>query len=189
MSKTKASAKAKKITAKKRIKKASTVHSKKTVKKKKVLPIPKGYQSVTPYLIIDGAAKAIEFYKKVFGAKIGSKMERPDAPKKVAHAELKIGDSMIMLADECPQFNAHSPKAYGGSATSFHLYVNNVDKIVKRAIAAGAKLIKPIENMFYGDRCGRIEDPYGYQWHVSTHIEEVPTRELKKRAAQLFGKK
>ncbi len=136
---------------------------------------------------MDGAAKAIEFYKKAFGAKVSLKMEQPDG-KKIAHAELKIGDSMIMLADECPSAKTRSPKAYGGSAVGFHLYVKDVDQVVKRAIAAGAKLIKPIENMFYGDRCGHLQDQYGHQWYVSTHIEDVPTRELKKRAAKLFGK-
>ncbi len=156
--------------------------------KKKVSAIPKGYHSVSPFLIIDGAAKAIEFYTKAFGAKLRSKMELPDG-KKIGHAELKIGDSIIMLADECPEMNARSPKFYGGSAVGFQFYVKDVDKVVARAVAAGAKLIKPVENMFYGDRCGRVEDPYGYQWYISTHIEDVSTRELKKRAAQLFEKK
>lgn len=173
----------KKVIEKKPIKKLAATRS-----KKKVSAIPKGYHSVTPYLIIDGAAKAIEFYKKAFGAKVGLKMEQPDG-KKVGHAELKIGDSMIMLADECPETSARSPKTYGGSAVGFHLYVKDVDKVVARTVAAGAKLVKPIENMFYGDRCGRVVDPYGHQWHISTHIEDVSTRELKKRATQLFGKK
>src|ERR1700722_9844018 len=146
--KTKATAKAKeavsskKIIKKKPIKKVAAIRS-----KKKVLAIPKGYHNVTPYLIVDGAANAIEFYKKAFGAKVSLKMEQPDG-KKIGHAELKIGDSMIMLADECPQASTQSPKAYGGVAVGFHLYVKDVDKVVARAVAAGAKLIKPIENMF-----------------------------------------
>lgn len=177
--KSKKAAPSKKITPKKLTKKAVTPRT-----KKKVAAIPKGYHSMTPYLIVDGAAKAIEFYKKAFGAKIGLQMEQPGG-KKIGHAELKIGDSMIMLADECPKATTRSPS----SAVSFHLYVKDVDQVVARAVAAGAKLIKPIENMFYGDRCGRIEDRYGHQWHISTHIEDVSIREQKKRAAQLFGKK
>ena len=186
---TKATAKAKKAVSSKKIIKKKPIKKVATARpKKKVSAIPKGYHSVTPYLIVDGAAKAIEFYKKAFGAKIGLKMEQPDG-KKIGHAELKIGDSMIMLADECPDAKTRSPKAYGGAAVGFHLYVKDVDKVVARAVAAGAKLIKPIENMFYGDRCGRVEDQYGHQWHISTHVEDVSTREQKKRAAQLFGKK
>ena len=189
MPKAKATAKTKKFApSKKTIKKKLTKKAAPLRTKKKVSAIPKGYHSVTPYLIVDGAAKAIEFYKKVFGAKVGLKMEQPGG-KKIGHAELKIDDSMIMLADECPTAKTRSPKTYGGSAVGFHLYVKDVDKVVKRAIAAGAKLIKPIENMFYGDRCGHIADPYGHQWYISTHIEDVSTPELKKRAAQLFGKK
>jgi PhnB protein len=188
MPKTKLKAKAKKtVVARKASKKKSVRKTAQTRVKKKVLAIPKGYHNVTPYLIIDGAAAAIAFYQKVFGAKAVFKMERND--KKVAHAELKIGDSKIMLADECPEWQAHSPKAFGGSPMNIHLYVKNADKIVDRAVAAGAKLLKPVENMFYGDRCGRIEDPFGYQWHVSTHVENVSTRELKKRAAQMYPQK
>lgn len=189
MPKTKISAKAKKTAAlKKIVKKKSTPKIAATRSKHKVLAIPKGYPTVTPYLIVDGAAQAIEFYKKAFRAKIGFKMEKPDG-KKIAHAELKIGDSMIMLADEYPELGACSAKTYGGSAVGFHFYVKNVDKAIAHAVAAGAKLVRPIENMFYGDRCGCVMDPYGYQWHLSTHIEDVSTRELKKRAALLFGKK
>lgn len=154
--------------------------------KKKVLAIPKGYHSVTPYLIVTGAANAIAFYQKAFGAKLGLKIENGG---KVNHAELKIGDAKIMLADECPEYNARSPKAFGGCPISIHLYVKNVDKIVGRAVAAGAKILRPVDNVFYGDRCGCVEDPFGYQWHVSTHVEDVSTRELKKRAAQMFEKK
>lgn len=174
-------ASSKKVIKRKPIKKAAT-----SQKKPKVLAIPKGYHSVTPYLIVDGAAKAIKFYQQVFGAKVGLKMEGPDG--KIGHAELKIGDSKIMLADECPELNARSPKVYGGAPVSMHLYVKNADKVVERAVAAGAKLIKPVENMFYGDRCGCIEDEYGHRWNVSTHVEDVSTRELKKRVAQMHSK-
>lgn len=164
---------------------AKKISKKKAVKK--VLAIPKGYHSVTPYLIVDNGTKAIAFYQKAFGAKLVKKIEHNG--KKIGHAELKIGDTKIMLADECPEFNARSPKAFGGSPMSLHLYVKNVDKVVGRAVASGAKLLRPVDNMFYGDRCGCIQDPYGYQWHVSTHVEDVSTRELKKRAAEMFSKK
>lgn len=182
MIKAKPAAKSKKIVLAKKPSKQKAVS--KAPIKKKVMAIPKGYNSVTPYLIMDGAAKAIEFYKKAFGAKEALRMEKPD--KRIAHAELKIGDTLIMLADACHEMNANSPKTLGGSPISMHLYVKNVDKVIDNAVAAGAKISRPIENMFWGDRCGLIEDPQGYKWNVSTHIENVSSRELKKRAAQLF---
>jgi PhnB protein len=189
MPKAKSAAKAKKnslsrkIVKKKMVKPATAART----KKKKVLAIPKGYNTVTPYLIVENAAKAIEFYRKAFKAKVTAKMDRPDG--KIAHSELKIGDSKIMLADECPEFGARSPKAFGGAAITLHLYVKNVDKTIALATAAGAKLLRPVEDMFYGDRCAFLEDQYGHKWHVATHIEDVSTRELKKRAAQVFKKK
>ena len=155
--------------------------------KKKVLAIPKNYHSIIPYLIADPAAKAIDFYKKAFDAK--EVMRMAHSGDKIAHAELKIGDSKIMLGDECPEMNARSPKVYGGCSMSIHLYVKNVDTTVNKAVSAGAKLIKPIENKFYGDRSAMLEDPYGYHWCVSTHIEDVTPVQIKKRAAELFGKK
>ena len=158
-----------------------------TKRKKKVAPIPKGYHSIIPYLIINNAAKAIDFYKKAFGAKEVCRMERPDG--KIGHAELKIGDSKIMLADECPEMGAHSPHAGGNSSISIHFYTKNVDDVVKKAVSAGAKLKRAVQDMFYGDRCGSLEDPYGHNWHVSTHIEDVSKAMMKKRAAQIFGKK
>jgi PhnB protein len=178
-----------------RAKKASskkTHTAKKSVKKlkvkrksKKVLAIPKGYHSITPYLIIDEAAKAIKFYKKVFGAKEVMRMDQPDG--KVGHAELKIGDSIIMLADECPAKNAKSPTAFGGSAIAIHLYIKDVDTVVKRAVKLGAKLTRPVVDMFYGDRAGEIVDPFGHKWYVSTHVEDVTPAKLRKRVAELFG--
>ncbi len=156
-------------------------------KSKKVSVIQKGYHSITPYLIVDPCVKAIEFYKKVFGAKEVMRMEQ--AKGKIGHAELKIGDSRIMLADPCPEMGAHGPKAVGGSPVGIHLYIKDVDSVVKRAIAKGAKLTRAVENMFYGDRSGGIEDPYGHQWYISTHIEDVTLAQVKKRAAELFGKK
>jgi PhnB protein len=153
-------------------------------RKKKVLAIPKGYHSITPYLIINNAANAIDFYKKAFGAKEVMRMEHPDG--KIVHAELKIGDAKIMLSDESTEKNARSPQALGGSPVGIHFYTKNVDGIVDKAVSAGATLAKPIENMFYGDRCGTLQDPYGHKWHVSTHIEDVSTAKMKKRVAAFF---
>jgi PhnB protein len=187
MPKTKSSVKAKKkFAASKKVSKKTLTRKTRVTRpqKKKVQAIPKGYHAITPYLIVDNAVKAIEFYKKAFGAKLGLKMDRPDG--KIVHAELKIGDSKIMLADACPELGARSPKEGSGAAVSLHFYVKNVDKIVERAIAGGAKLLRPLENAFYGDRCALLQDQYGHQWHVATHIEDVSTRELKKRAAQAF---
>ncbi len=149
--------------------------------KGKVNPVPDGYRSVTPYLIIDGAAEALSFYKRVFGAT--ERMRMPGPGGKVGHAEISIGDSVIMLADEHPEMGVRGPRAFGGSAVSVMLYVGDVDATVKTAVASGAKLIRPVEDKFYGDRSGTIEDPFGHQWHVSTHIEDVAPDEMKRRAA------
>jgi len=152
----------------------------------KVNPIPKGYHSVTPYLSISGATEALEFYKNVFGAQELMRMPGPDG--KIGHAEIKIGDSPIMLADEFPAMNFRSPKTLGGSPVGIMLYVEDVDKTVEKAVSAGAKLTRPVENQFYGDRSGCIEDPFGHTWFISTHIEDVPMEELKKRAAAMAEK-
>jgi PhnB protein len=152
----------------------------------KVKSIPDGYHNVTPYLVVDGAAKAIDFYKKVFGA--AEKMRMPSPGGKVGHAELTLGDSMIMLADEHPDMGARAPHAFGGSAVNLMVYVPDVDATVKTAIAAGAKVVRPVENQFYGDRMGTIEDPFGHRWHVATHVEDVPPDEMAKRAAAAMGK-
>lgn len=147
----------------------------------KVKPIPNGHNGVSPYLIVDGAARAIEFYKKAFGA---TEMFRHVAPGgKVGHAEVRIGDTVIMLADVHPEVDAHGPAHYGGSPVSLHLYVEDVDKIAQQAIAAGAKVKRPVADQFYGDRLGTLEDPFGHTWHVSTHIEDVSPEELDRRAA------
>lgn len=174
-------------------KKVKVVKKKKVVKKpvkkvkKKVSVIPKGYHSVTPYLIVNGASAAIEFYKKIFGAKVVMKMQHPGG--KIGHSELKIGDAKFMLADEYPEMDARSPEAYGGTPVSIHLYIKNVDGVVAKAVSAGAKLVRPVADMFYGDRCGTLMDPWGHKWHVSTHIEDVSPSALKKRAAAAFNKK
>jgi PhnB protein len=145
-----------------------------------VRPVPEGYHSVTPYLAIDGAAGAIEFYKKAFGADEVMRMPAPGG--KVGHAEIEIGGSRIMLADEFPDMGFRSPKAIGGSPVSLHLYVEDVDVVAKRAVAAGAKQLRPVKDQFYGDRTGTFEDPYGHVWHIATHKEDLSSDELKRRA-------
>jgi PhnB protein len=152
----------------------------------KVKPIPDGYHNMTPYLIVNGAARAIEFYTKVFGAT--EKMRMPSPGGKIGHAELTLGDSMIMLADEHPEMGARAPSAYGGSAVSLMVYVPDVDATVATATAAGAKILRPVENQFYGDRMGTIADPFGHRWHVATHVEDVPPDEMAKRAAAAMSK-
>jgi PhnB protein len=149
----------------------------------KVKPVPEGYHNVTPYLIVNGAARALEFYKRVFGATERMRMAGPDG--KVGHAEIGIGDSVVMLADEHPEMGARAPGAFGGAAVSIMLYVDDVDATVKTAVAQGAKVLRPIEDKFYGDRAGTIEDPFGHHWHVGTHKEDVPPDELQRRAAAM----
>ena len=149
----------------------------------KVKPIPDGYHAVTAYLIVDGAAKALDFYQRVFGAK--ERMRMPGPGGKIGHAEIAIGDSVVMLADEHPEMGARSPRAIGGSPVSIMVYVPDVDATVKAAVGAGAKLVHPVEDKFYGDRSGAIEDPFGHQWHISTHKEDVPPEEIARRAAAM----
>ena len=145
-----------------------------------VKAIPEGYEGATPYLIIKGATGALDFYKKAFGATELMRMPAPGGT--VGHAEIKIGKAIIMLADEFPQMNCKSPQAYGGSPVSIMLYVQDVDTFVNRAVTAGAKLLRPVKNQFYGDRSGSLEDPFGHQWHIATHLEDVPPDEMAKRA-------
>lgn len=147
----------------------------------KVKPIPDGYHSVTPYLIVGDGARAIDFYKQAFGATELFRMAGPDG--KIGHAEIKIGDSHVMLADEHPQMNARSPQSFGGSPVSLMLYVEDVDATVGRAVEAGAQLTRPVADQFYGDRTGGVTDPFGHAWYVATHVEDVPPEELQKRAA------
>ena len=148
-----------------------------------VKPIPDGYGTVTPYLIVQGAGAAIEFYKIVFGATERLRLPTPEG--RVAHAELEIGNSLLMLADECPERGAKSPQTVGGSPVSFHLYVPDADAVYAKALAAGAKPIRPVENQFYGDRTGLFADPFGHTWNVATHVEDVSPEELQKRMAAL----
>jgi PhnB protein len=145
-----------------------------------VKAIPDGYHSVTPYLICRGAAKAIDFYKQAFGA---MELFRLDGPgDAVGHAEIKIGDSPIMLADEFPDMGARSPESYGGSPVSIMLYVDDVDRIVERAVAGGANLVRPVQDQFYGDRNGTLTDPFGHTWTIATHKEDVSPEEMKRRS-------
>lgn len=143
-------------------------------------PIPAGYHSVTPYLIIDGAADALEFYKRAFGAREQFRMPAPGG--KIGHAEIKIGDSAVMLADEYPEMGARSPRALGGAGVSLMIYVERVDDVFKQALKAGAKELQPLENKFYGDRSGTLQDPFGHVWTISTHVEDVSTEEVRRRA-------
>jgi PhnB protein len=144
-------------------------------------PIPEGYHSVTPYLILDRAADAIRFYQQALGATEIMRMGRADG--RIGHAEIKIGDSPVMLADEIPEQDVLSPKKIGGSPVMLHVYVEDVDAAVKRAVAAGAKLIRPVADQFYGDRTGGIEDPFGYRWYIATHKEDLSIDEIRERAA------
>jgi PhnB protein len=152
-----------------------------------VKPIPEGYHSITPYLIIKGASEAIEFYKKAFGAEETVRMASPDG--KIGHAEIKIGDSNIMLADEFPEMGYSSAQTLGGSPVSLLIYLEDVDTAFQRAIDAGATVVRPLANQFYGDRMGSVSDGFGYQWMLSTHIEEVAPEEMKKRMEALHGDK
>jgi PhnB protein len=147
----------------------------------KVKPIPEGYHTATPYLIVKDAARAIEFYKKAFGAT--ELMRMPGPGGKIGHAEIKIGDSPIMLADEVPGMGFRSPESLGGSPISILLYVENVDVVFSEALAAGAKVQRPVADQFYGDRTGGVTDPFGHVWYIATHKEDVSPEEMKKRAA------
>ena len=144
-----------------------------------VKPVPDGYHTVTPYLIVKGAARALDFYKKAFGAT--ELMRLADPTGKVGHAEIKIGDSVVMLADEHPEMGIRGPQSIGGSAVSILLYVNNVDALFSQAVAAGAKVLRPVKDQFYGDRSGTLEDPFGHMWSISTHKEDVSPEEINRR--------
>jgi PhnB protein len=146
-----------------------------------VQPIPEGYPRVTPYLMVKGAADAISFYKIVLGAQERMRMPGPDGS--IGHAELSLGDSVIILADESPAMGALGPKTVGGTPVMLHVYVENVDDVFRNAIAAGAKELQAVEDKFYGDRSGSFEDPFGHHWSVATHVEDVPPEEMEQRAA------
>lgn len=151
----------------------------------KVKPIPDGYPRVSPSLAVAGAGDAIEFYKDVFGATERMRMGGPDG--RIGHAELQIGDSVVMLADEFPDFGALGPKSVGGTPVTISVYVEDVDTTFGRAVELGATVLRPVEDQFYGDRSGQFEDPWGHRWYVATHVEDVPEDEMARRAAEAMG--
>lgn len=150
-----------------------------------VKPIPAGLAGATPYLCIRDAARAIEFYKQAFGATESYRLTEPSG--KVGHAEIKIGQALIMLADEYPEHGNRSPQTIGGSPVNIHLYVEDADAMVSQAVAAGAKLLRPVQDEFYGDRAGKLEDPFGHVWFIATHKEDVSPEEMQKRFAAFFA--
>jgi PhnB protein len=143
-------------------------------------PIPEGYHTVTPYLTVDDAAGAIEYYKKAFGATERLRMDTPDG--KVGHAELEIGDSLLMLSDPSPEATTRPPSELGGTSAGIFLYVDDVDAVVKKALRAGATVTMEVADQFWGDRFGSIRDPFGHEWSIATHIEDVPPEEMAERA-------
>jgi PhnB protein len=147
--------------------------------------IPKDYHSITPVLIVKNGDEAIEFYKKGFGVQERGRMKGPDGS--VAHAELKLGDSVFMLSDEYPEMDCHSPKTIGGSPVSMYVYVDDVDSFFDKAISAGAKVLDPIKDQFWGDRHGRLEDPFGHLWSIATHKKDLSEDEMKKAAEAAFS--
>ena len=150
-----------------------------------VKPIPDGYPRVSPYLAVDGAKEAIEFYSKVLGAK--ERMHMPAPGDKIGHAELEFGDSVVMLADEFPDMGVLGPKSIGGTPVLLSLYVEDVDAVFEAALAAGATSVQPVTDQFYGDRSGQFEDPFGHRWNVTTHVEDVPPDEMEKRMKEAMG--
>ena len=150
-----------------------------------VNPIPDGYPRVTPYLCVDGASAAIEFYGKVFGAKERMRMPAPDG--RIGHAELEIGDSLVMLSDEYPEMGHRGPKTIGGTPVTISVYVEDVDDAFERAVSAGATSVQDVEDRFYGDRTGTFEDPFGHRWSIATHVEDVPPDQMAKRAAEAMA--
>ena len=150
-----------------------------------VKPIPDGYPRVTPYLGVDGADAAIEFYVSVLGAKERMRMPAPEG--RVGHAELELGESVIMLADEHPEMGMRGPKTVGGTPVTIHLYVEDVDAVFEAAIAAGATALGEVKDQFYGDRSGQFEDPFGHRWNVASHVEDVAPEEMERRMAEMMS--
>ena len=146
----------------------------------RVKPIPDGYHAVTPYLIVDGAAAAIDFYARAFGARELFRMGKPG--EKIGHAEMQVGDSRVMLADEFPEMGARGPKSIGGSPVHLLLYVEDCDAVFNRAVAAGATVKRPLKDQFYGDRSGSVDDPFGHSWTIATHKEDLSPGEIERRA-------
>ncbi|MBS1910938.1 MAG: VOC family protein [Bacteroidetes bacterium] len=150
-----------------------------------VNPIPEGYRGITPYITVRDAASAIEFYRNAFGATETMRIMQPDG--RVGHAELLIGSAPIMLSDEFPEHGITGPQTLGGTPVTMHLYVEDVDAFAERAVAAGATLLRPVANQFYGDRGGKLQDPYGHAWWVATHVEDVSPEEMQRRAGEANG--
>jgi PhnB protein len=146
-------------------------------------PIPEGYHTATPYLVVRGAAKAIDFYRRAFGAQERFRLARENGG--VAHAEFAIGDSCLMIADESPEAGSRSPESLGGTPASVFLYVEDVDDVFRKAVAAGAKPTLTPQNMFWGDRYAKVSDPFGHQWQIATHVEDVPPEEMERRMAAI----
>ena len=178
--------KTKKTVSKKSPARKSAAKAKAAPAKKKVAPVPAGYHTVTPYIVCRGASDAIDFYKKAFGAKEMLRMPMPDG--KIAHAEIRIGDTVVMLGDESPQMGATAPQTIGGTASAVFLYVKDVDKAFAQATAAGATTEMPPTNMFWGDRYCKLADPFGHKWSMATHIEDVPPKEMGRRAAEAMSR-
>jgi PhnB protein len=153
----------------------------------RVAPIPRGYHSVTPHLTVRGAAGAIDFYKRAFGARERGRMPGPDG-KVIMHAELQIGDSIVFLADEFPDMGCRAPQSLGGATGSLHLYVRDVDRAFQRAVAAGAEVRMPVTDMFWGDRYAKVADPFGHEWGLGTHKEDLSAREISRRAQAFFSR-
>jgi uncharacterized glyoxalase superfamily protein PhnB len=171
------------VAAAKKVAKVAKKAAKKAPAKlrKKVLPIPKGYHVVTPSIVVRGAANAIEFYKKAFGAKELSRMDGPGG--KIMHAEIRIGDSIVMLSDEFPDMGSSSPETIGGSPASLMIYTKDVDTLFNQAVSAGAKVSMPVSDMFWGDRYGKVTDPFGHQWQLATRKENLSPKEMARRGA------
>jgi PhnB protein len=151
-----------------------------------VKAVPEGTHTITPHLVVNGASEALEFYKKAFGAQIGGVHKTPDG--RVMHAEFKIGDSKLMLADEFPGMGMGSPKTLGGSAVVLNLYMDGIDKVFEQAVKAGATVTMPLANQFWGDRYGQVKDPFGHTWALGQHVEDVSPEEMERRAREMFAK-
>ena len=153
---------------------------------KRVLPVPSGFHTVTPQLTVRGAAQAIDFYKRAFGAKELMRMPSPDG-QSIMHAELRIGDSIVFVQDEFPDMGSRGPQSLGGTTASLHVYVKDVDKTFAQAVAAGAQVQMPVADMFWGDRFGKVADPFGHEWGLATHKEQLSNKEMAKRAQAFFS--
>jgi uncharacterized glyoxalase superfamily protein PhnB len=167
--------------------KSTTANPKAPAKKTTaVKPVPEGMHTVTPHLVCAGAADAIEFYKKAFGATELMRLPSPDG--KLMHGSIRIGDSVVMLVDENPQWKIHGPKALKGTSVTIHLMVENADAAFERAVSAGAKVIMPLANMFWGDRYGVVEDPFGHHWSIATHLQDLTPEQIQAAAAEQMCK-